>query len=122
MAAPFFLSILGFQASASGADIEILAMLKGVLMATLTLKKLQEITRNGAAARCRVALQPPGAKGRKSSRQRMPVLSTRPRNVGCPVIQTPWTACCSIPFSRRPTEWRRLCSRRLTAGRFKRQE
>jgi len=34
-------------------------------MATLTLKKLQEITRNGAAARCRVALQPAGGEGTK---------------------------------------------------------
>jgi CRISPR-associated protein Csb1 len=34
-------------------------------MATLTLEKLQEITRNGAAARCRVALQPAGGEGTK---------------------------------------------------------
>jgi CRISPR-associated protein Csb1 len=34
-------------------------------MATLTLKKLQEIIRNGAAARCRVELQPAGGEGTK---------------------------------------------------------
>src|SRR2546427_7171510 len=34
-------------------------------MATLTLKKLQEITKKGAAARCRVALQPAGGEGTK---------------------------------------------------------
>src|SRR5579864_5020972 len=34
-------------------------------MATLTLKKLQEITQKGAAARCRVALQPAGGEGDK---------------------------------------------------------
>src|SRR5947208_9295668 len=34
-------------------------------MAMLTLKKLQEITQNGAAARCRVALQPAGGEGTK---------------------------------------------------------
>lgn len=34
-------------------------------MATLTLKRLQEITRNGAAARCRVVLQPAGGEGTK---------------------------------------------------------
>jgi CRISPR-associated protein Csb1 len=34
-------------------------------MASLTLKKLQEMTRNGAAARCRVTLQPAGGEGTK---------------------------------------------------------
>jgi len=34
-------------------------------MTKLTLKKLQEITRNGAAARCRVALQPAAGEGTK---------------------------------------------------------
>jgi CRISPR-associated protein Csb1 len=34
-------------------------------MAILTLEKLQEITRNGAAARCRVKLQPAGGEGTK---------------------------------------------------------
>jgi CRISPR-associated protein Csb1 len=34
-------------------------------MATLTLEKLREITQKGAAARCRVALQPAGGEGTK---------------------------------------------------------
>jgi len=34
-------------------------------MATLTLKKLQEMTQKGAAARCRVTLQPAGGEGTK---------------------------------------------------------
>jgi CRISPR-associated protein Csb1 len=34
-------------------------------MATLTLNKLQEMTRSGAAARCRVTLQPAGGEGTK---------------------------------------------------------
>jgi CRISPR-associated protein Csb1 len=34
-------------------------------MGTLTLKKLQEFTKKGAAARCRVALQPASGEGTK---------------------------------------------------------